>query len=107
MCDQPEEQTEEELENCINDLFLRREYLGWRRGLKSFSQGRWHRLIECLAKSKVPSDEFLAFGPDIYSKLVFSYIEAPDYEESRMLMVQFTVSGSMWHWLVWHCPERN
>lgn len=48
MCDQTEELIEEKLENCINDLFLGREYLGWRRGLKSFSQGRWHRLIECL-----------------------------------------------------------
>lgn len=52
-------------------------------------------------------DSFLAFGSSIYSKLVFSYTEAPDYPESRLLMVQFTLSGGMWPCLVWHCPERN
>lgn len=107
MREQTEDQTEEELTNCINDLFLNREYLGWTRELKTFSGDKWHLLIECLASCNARSDEFLAFGPRIYSKLVFSYTEAPDYAESQMLMVQFTVSGSMWHCLVWHCPERN
>jgi hypothetical protein len=107
MRDQTDGQTEEELTNCINDLFLNREYLGWRRELKSFSEGSWHLLIEGLVSCNASSDKFLAFGPRIYSKLVFSYTEAPDYAKSQMLMVQFTVSGSMWHCLVWHCPERN
>jgi hypothetical protein len=107
VCEQTEDETEEELTTCIHDLFLNQEYLYWRRRLKSFSEDRWHPLIECLASCNAPVDEFLAFGRSIYPKLVFSYTEAPDYAESQMLMVQFTVSGSMWHCLVWHCPERS
>lgn len=105
--DETIEQNEEDLTSYINDLFLDREYLGWRRELKAFSAGSWHSLVTCLASCNAPTDVFLAFGECVYSKLVFSYIEAPDYAESQLLMVQFTVAGSMWHCVVWHCPERS
>ncbi|KWS55839.1 MULTISPECIES: hypothetical protein [Pseudomonas syringae group] len=101
------DQTEEELTSCIHDLFLNKEYVEWRRALRAFSTGEWHLLTASLAKKHVPTEAFLEFGQEIYPNLVFSYIEAPDHAESQMLMVQFTVPGSMWQCLVWHCPERN
>ncbi len=98
---------EEELTTFIHDLFLEREYLLWRKHLKEFSPGKWHSLIVKLDKYGSSLERIKSFGVTTYSKLVYSYIEAPDYKESKMLMIQFTVSGSMWNSLVWHCPERN
>lgn len=101
------EEFEEELTGFIHDLFLDTEYLEWRKGLKQYESNKWHSLIVKLDEIGSPIDRLKSFGVETYSKLVFSYIQAPDYRESQMLMVQFTVSGSMWHSLVWHCPERN
>ena len=101
------ENLEEELTTFIHDLFLNSEYLEWRIGLKQYNLGEWHSLIVKLNSVGCPIDRLRAFGEQTYSKLVFNYVQAPDYEESKMLMVQFTVSGSMWHSLVWHCPEHN
>jgi len=98
---------EEELAAFIHDLFLDAEYLEWRKGLKQYDSTKWHSLIAKLDEQGAPIEHLKSFGVQTYSKLVFSYIQAPDYRESQMLMVQFTVSGSMWHSLVWHCPERN
>lgn len=99
--------TEEELRSYVHDLFLNQEYIEWRKALKAFSSGEWHSLIAGLVQYDVPIAALLAFDEEIFSKLVFSYIKAPDYDKSQMLMIQFTVSGSMWTCLVWHCPERN
>ena len=101
------EETEEELSTFIHDLFLNKEYLEWRRSLKSFEEGKWHSLIVSLKNQGVPLAEILKFGENIFSKLVFNYIKAPDYRQSQMLIVLFTVSGGMWRSLIWHCPERN
>ena len=101
------EQTEEELTTCIQDLFLDNEYLEWRSNLKTSTEGNWHSLVANLNMRNVPVEKFLCFGKDISSKLVFNYVKAPDYKSSKMLMIQFTVSGSMWHTIIWHCPERN
>lgn len=101
------EKFEEELTNYIHDLFLENEFLQWRKGLKQYSEGQWHSLIVKLANANAPIDKLMYFGEKIYSQLVFNYVKAPDYKESRMLMIQFTVTGSLWHCLVWHSPERN
>jgi len=101
------EEAEEELSTFIHDLFLNNEYLEWRKDLKSASEGKWHSLVVSLDKHGAPLEEIAKFGEGIVSKLVFNYVKAPDYRESRMLMIQFTVSGGMWHSLMWHCPERN
>lgn len=99
--------TEEELSSYIHDLFLSKEYISWRKDINSVTEGKWHSLIASLARHNAPTDKALSFGENIYSRLVFSYTKAPDYKTSQMLMVLFTVSGSMWHSLVWHCPERT
>ncbi|EPM50392.1 hypothetical protein [Pseudomonas syringae] len=101
------DQTEEELNRCIHDLFLYNEYAEWRKSLSALSVGKWHSLMKSLATSNAPSIALLAFGDEICSNLMFSHIKAPDYAQSQMHMVQFTVSGSMWQCVVWHCPERN
>ena len=95
----------EELTAFIHDLFLGTEYLQWRKNLKQYDSTKWHSLIVKLNEQGAPIERLKSCGLQTYSKLVFSYIQAPDYRESRMLMVQFTVSGSQWHSLVWHCPE--
>lgn len=101
------EKPEEELNSFIHDLFLNTEYIYWRRRLKEYSPSRWHSLAVELSKLDIPIESLLRLGKSVYSKLVYNWIEAPDYRESEMLMIQFTVSGSMWHTLVWHCHERN
>jgi hypothetical protein len=101
------EETEEELSAFIHDLFLNKEYMDWRKDLKSSREGIWHSLVVSLDKHNAPLQEILRFGKNIESNLVFNYVKAPDYKQSQMLMVQFTVSGGMWHSLIWHCPERN
>lgn len=103
----PVNQTEQALTTCIHELFLDNAFLDWRKALKAFSSDNWHSLLTSLADYHAPTDGFLAFGEGVFSKLVFNYTSAPDFEASGMLMVQFTVSGSMWHTVVWHCPERN
>ncbi len=102
-----EEKTEEELTTFIHDLFLENKFLEWRKGLNKHEAAKWHSLIVGLDNCGAPIDRLQHFGQSIYSKLVFNYVNAPDYSESRMLMIQFTVAGSMWHCLIWHCPERN
>lgn len=97
----------EELTAYIHDLFLDNKFLEWRKGLKQYSEGEWHSLIVKLSNANAPIDRLRNFGQQTYSKLVFNYVKAPDYQESKLLMVQFTVSGSLWHSLVWHCPESN
>lgn len=101
------EEIEKELTTYIHDLFLNSEYLEWRKGLKNYEAGKWHSLIVKLDNFGAPIQRLQYFGESIYSKLVFNYVQAPDYKESKMLMVQFTVAGSLWHSLIWHCPERN
>jgi hypothetical protein len=101
------EEFDEELTSFVHDLFLNTEYLNWRKNLKSYSANSWHSLIVKLDELDLPLARIKSFGELTFSKLVFSYTQAPDYKESNMLMVQFTVSGSMWHSLVWHCPERS
>ncbi len=103
----PTAEIEEELSNYVHDLFLNREYTNWRKDIKSASEGKWHSLVSSLAMHSAPIDQALSFGEEISSKLVFNYTKAPDYKASQMLMVQFTISGSMWYSIVWHCPERN
>ena len=98
---------EEEISTFVHDLFLNNEYLAWRKSIKSFTPGKWHSLIVKLEKYEAPLERIKGFGETTFSKLVFSYIESPDYKESQMLMIQFTITGSMWHSLIWHCPERN
>ena len=98
---------EEELTSYTHDLFLNSEYMEWRKQIRTEPEGKWHSLVASLAKRNSPIGQALSFGEEISSKLVFNYTEAPDYKTSQMLMVQFTVSGSMWHSIVWHCPERN
>jgi hypothetical protein len=102
-----EDITEEQLTSFTHDLFLNNEYLNWRKNLKSNTEGKWHSLISNLHKNEAPLEEIKSFGEGIYSKLVFNYVKAPDYRKSKLLMIQFTVSESMWYSLVWHCPERN
>ncbi|MCL2913077.1 hypothetical protein L2725_04655 [Shewanella corallii] len=101
------EEFEEELTSYIHDLFLGNEFLEWRNGLEQYSEGQWHCLIVKLSDADAPIDRLRDFGEQTYSKLVFNYVKAPDYKESKTLMVQFTVSGSLWHSLVWHCPDHN
>ncbi|MCL1036450.1 hypothetical protein L2750_04700 [Shewanella submarina] len=101
------EEFEKELTTYIHDLFLDTEFLEWRKGLEQYSEGQWHSLIVKLSNADAPIDRLRDFGEQTYSKLVFNYVKAPDYKESKMLMVQFTVSGSLWHSLVWHCPNHN
>ena len=101
------ETTKEELTTFIHDLFLNKEYLEWRKGLKSATANEWHSLIANLHRMGAPLERIRGFGENIYSKLVFSYTKAPDYKKSKLLMVQFTVSESIWHSIIWHCPERN
>lgn len=96
-----------ELTTFVHDLFLNLEYIEWRKNLKSYEAGKWHSLIVKLHKIGAPVDRLEDFGESIFSKMVFNYVEAPDYRKSQMLMVQFTISESMWHSVVWHCPERN
>ena len=101
------EEFELELNTFTHDLFLENGYLEWRKNLKNNEPCKWHSLIASLDKYGAPLEKIKNFGEQNYSKLVFSYIEAPDYQSSKMLMVQFTISESMWNSLVWHCPERN
>lgn len=101
------EKLEKELSTFIHDLFLNPEYIDWRKDLKSSMEGEWHSLVVSLDSHGAPLKEISKFGETIVSKLVFNYVKAPDYKMSQMLMVQFTVSGGMWHSLIWHCPERN
>jgi hypothetical protein len=102
-----EDTTEELLTSFTHDLFLNNEYLNWRKNIKSNTEGEWHSLILSLCKNEAPLEKVKSFGEGIYSKLVFNYVKAPDYRKSKMLMIQFTISESMWCSLVWHCPERN
>ena len=99
--------TEQKLTSFTHDLFLENEYLEWRKDLKSLKSGKWHSLIVSLDKYNISLNEIKKFSEPTVSKLVFNYVEAPDYNESKILMVQFTVSESMWHSLIWHCPELN
>ena len=101
------ENFEEGLTEFIHDLFLNTEYVNWRRNLNNYSANGWHSLIVKLDELGLPLTRLKSFGEAIFSKLVLSYITAPDYKSSQMLLVQFTVSGGMWHSLVWHCPERS
>ena len=101
------EQLEESLTSFTHDLFLENKYIEWRKNLKNIESCKWHSLIVSLEDYGVSTKEIKNFNENPYSKLVFNYIEAPDYNESKMLMVQFTISGGMWSSLVWHCPERN
>jgi hypothetical protein len=101
------EKFEEELTEFIHDIFLNTEYLNWRVNLKNYSANNWHSLIVELDQLGLPLTKLKSFGESTFSKLVFSYTKAPDYKTSQMLMVQFTVSGSIWHSVVWHCPERS
>tara|TARA_B100000768_G_scaffold180296_1_gene199862 strand:+ start:1819 stop:2136 length:318 start_codon:yes stop_codon:yes gene_type:complete len=101
------EEFEEELTTFIHDLFLNTEYLNWRKNFNDVSANHWHSLIVKMDELGLPLTRLKSFGEPIFSKLVFSYTKAPDYKTSQMLMVQFTVSGGMWHSLVWHCPERS
>ncbi|PCJ11406.1 MAG: hypothetical protein COB04_19170 [Gammaproteobacteria bacterium] len=64
-------------------------------------------MIASLHRALAPLDEIKGFGEQVYSKLVFSYMPAPDYKASGMLMILFTVSEGLWHSVIWHCPERN
>jgi hypothetical protein len=101
------EPTEEKLSEFIHDLFMKKAYLKWRKNLKANEESVWHSLIASLAKNDAPLEKIKSFGENIYPKLVFNYVKAPDFKDSQMLMIQFTVSGTMWHSLIWHCPERN
>lgn len=101
------EKTEEDLTNYIHDLFLDKDFIQWRMALKEYELGAWHSLLVKLDRSGASITRLKQFGEDTYSKLVFNYVKAPDYKTSQMLMIQFTVAGSMWHSVVWHCPERN
>lgn len=101
------EKLEEELTTFIHDLFLNTEYVNWSKNIMNYSANNWHSLIVKLDELDLPLARIRSFGEPAFSKLVFSYTKAPDYNESNMLMVQFTVSGSMWHSLVWHCPELS
>ena len=91
----------------IHEIFSKAEYKDWRCNLKSFQEGKWHSLIASLNKHTLPLDRLYEFGNSVYSKLVFNYVKAPDYKESQMLMIQFTVSGTLWSCTIWHCPEHN
>jgi len=102
-----EDKFEAELTTFIHDLFLNNEYKIWRKGLKEYEAGKWHSLIAKLHKAGAPVKRLESFGEAAFSGLVFSYIKAPDYRKSQMLMIQFTVAGSIWSSLIWHCPERN
>ncbi len=101
------ENFEEQLTEFVHDLFIDNDYLKWRKNLKGYSASSWHSLIVKLDELDIPLTKLKSFGEATFSKLVFSYIKAPDYETSQMLMVQFTVSGGMWHSLIWHCPELS
>jgi hypothetical protein len=98
---------EEELTEFIHDIFLNAEYINWQKNLNNYSADIWHSLIDKLDELGVPLTKLKSFGECTFSKLVFSYTKAPDYASTQMLMVQFTVSGSIWHSMVWHCPERS
>lgn len=98
---------EEELKTYIHDLFLNLEYKAWRMNLENYEAGKWHSLIAKLHKIGAPVERLEEFGESIFSKLVFNYVKAPDYRKSKMLMVQFTVSESMFHSVVWHRPGIN
>ncbi|BCD87045.1 hypothetical protein PSm6_34520 [Pseudomonas solani] len=100
-------QGEEALTAFTHDLFLNTEYVEWRKSLKSFSSGEWHLVAAALERFGAPVGRVFSFGESIGSTLFFNYTKAPDHNESQMLMVQFTVAGSMWHSVIWHCPERN
>ena len=100
-------ETEKALSVFVHDLFLKNQYIEWRKNLKSSQEGKWHSLVVSLNRCGAPLEELMDFGESIFSRLVFNYVKAPDYRESQMLMINFTVSGGLWHSLVWHCPERN
>lgn len=100
-------ETEEELSTFVHELFLSNNYIEWRKNLKSSQEGKWHSLVVSLDSHGAPLEEIRKFSESIVSRLVFNYVKAPDYKESKILMIQFTVSGDMWHSLIWHCPERN
>ena len=89
------ENFEEELTEFIHDLFLNTEYLNWRRNLNNYSANDWHSLIVKLDELGLPLTRPKSFSEATFSKLVFSYIKAPDYKSSQLLMVHFTVSGGM------------
>ncbi len=96
-----------ELQTFIHDLFLRKEYIKWRNNLHNISENKWHSLIASLAKYACSTEALANFGKKTYSGLVFSYIKAPDFKRSEMLMVQFTISESLYHQLVWHRLEHS
>lgn len=100
-------EVEVELSAFVHDLFLNNEYIEWRKNLKSSTEGKWNSLVVSLDAYDAPLQEISKFGESIVSKLVFNYVKAPDYKQSKMLMVQFTVSGGRWYSLIWHCSERN
>ncbi|GAO93181.1 hypothetical protein PSA5_10710, partial [Pseudomonas syringae pv. actinidiae] len=55
------DQTEEELNRCIHDLFLYNEYAEWRKSLSALSVGKWHSLMKSLATSNAPSIALLVY----------------------------------------------
>ena len=96
-----------ELTEFTHDLFLKKEYIEWRSGLLKLADGKWRSLIASLAKSGASVDTLAAFGEHNYSKFVFNCVKAPDFRNSRQVMVLFTISGGLWHSLIWHAPEKE
>ena len=98
---------EEELISFTHDIFLENEYINWRINLASITDGKWYSLISSLSDNGAPISSLQVFGDTIYSKLVFNCVKSPDFRTSRQVMVSFTISGSLWHSVIWHCPENN
>lgn len=98
---------EEELTSFTHDLFLDNSFIDWRIGLIDITDGKWRSLIKNLSLHSAPIKDLKKFDENIYSKLVFNCVKAPDFISSKEVMIVFTISGSFWHSLIWHCPENN
>jgi hypothetical protein len=98
---------EDELTSFTHGIFLENEYINWRLNLARLTDGKWHSLISNLSEHGAPINSLKDFGEAIYSKLVFNCVKAPDFRTSRQVMVSFTISGGLWHSVIWHCPENN
>lgn len=94
------------LTEFVHDLFIMNIYKGWREKLNNQRINRWYSLIVELDKANTPIVELKKFGTDVYSKLTYRCIPSQDYKKTGELLILFTISGSLWHSLIYFSENK-
>jgi hypothetical protein len=97
----------DEISATIHDLFMNTSCVDWVASISHLQEGKWYSVVAELSRNDAPVHLVTKLGENVYSKLVYTYLKAPDYKTSGMLMVQFTVSGGIWSSVVWHKQGRE